>query len=157
MMHVTRLPIPQELRDPECMIGPKVWLVRRIRCLAPWLVRCQRPRGCCWPHEVNWRQAAAIAVHLVRQAHTAGIPDEDIGDFVMNHVHDEHEDLDARERTAIVLLGGLDVGIQLSAPGSVWLYGDGQHRVAAQLDQGVRETIVQRMELLDPVTGLPVT
>lgn len=157
VVKVTRLPIPRELRDPECMIGPKVWLVRRIRCLAPWLVRRQRPRGCCWHHEVNWRQAAAIAVHLVRQAHAAGISGEDIGDFVMDRVHEEHEDLDDREQTAIVLLVGLDAGIQLSEPGSAWLYGDGQHRVAAQLDQGVRETIVQRLELLDPVTGLPVT
>ncbi|MBB6347236.1 hypothetical protein FHU36_003781 [Nonomuraea muscovyensis] len=139
------------------MIGSKVWLVRRIRCLAPGLVRRQRPRDCCWHHKVNWRQAAAIAVHLVRQAHAAGIAGEDIGDFVMERVHDEHGDLDDRERTAIVLLVGLDAGIQLSEPGSAWLYGDGQHRVAAQLDQGVRETIVQRLELLDPVTGLPVT
>ncbi|MEU4332547.1 hypothetical protein [Nonomuraea dietziae] len=157
VVKVTRLPIPEELRDPACMIGPKVWVMRRIRRLAPWLVHGQRPRSCCWPHEVDWRQAAAIAVHLVHQAHMAGIPGEDIGEYVMDRVQDEHEDLDDRERTAILFLVGLDAGIQLSEPGSSWLYGDGQHRVAAQLDQGVRESIVQRVELLDPVTGRPVT
>jgi len=31
----------------------------------------------------------------------------------------------------------------------------GQHRVVAQLDQGVKQTIIQRLELLDPDTGQP--
>ncbi|MEV5576358.1 hypothetical protein AB0L06_40540 [Spirillospora sp. NPDC052269] len=32
----------------------------------------------------------------------------------------------------------------------------GQHRAAAQIDQGVRYTITQRLELLDPATGQPI-
>lgn len=62
VVKVARLPVPNEIRDPACMIGPKLWIRRRIRRLAPWLVPRQNPRGCCWHHQVNWRHAAAVAV-----------------------------------------------------------------------------------------------
>ncbi|WP_146104182.1 hypothetical protein [Nonomuraea solani] len=32
---VVRLPVPNEIREPDCMIGPKVWVRRRIRRLPP--------------------------------------------------------------------------------------------------------------------------
>ncbi|MEV3986917.1 hypothetical protein [Nonomuraea sp. NPDC049758] len=157
VVRVTSLPIPQELRDPPCMVGWKVRMTRRLRCLAPRFIPAQRPRECCWHHQVDWRLAADIAVDLVRRAHKAGVPGEDIGDYVMERVLDGHEDLPEREDNAIITLVGLGTGIELSDPDAPWLYQEGQHRVAAQLDQGVRETIVQRLELLDPVTGRPVT
>jgi hypothetical protein len=34
------------------------------------------------------------------------------------------------------------------------IYG-GRHRIQAMIDQGVRRTILLRLTLLDPVTGLP--
>jgi hypothetical protein len=43
VVKVVRLPVPNDIRDPACMIGPKVWLTRRIRRLASWLVPA-RPR-----------------------------------------------------------------------------------------------------------------
>jgi hypothetical protein len=102
----------------------------------------------------NWRQAAAIAVRLIREAQASGISGEQIGEYVMDAVRDDN--LGAREKTAILLLVGASAGIQLNdEPGDRW-YIDGQHRYAAQLDQGVRETIIQRLELLDPATGQPL-
>ncbi|MBB3724570.1 hypothetical protein [Nonomuraea dietziae] len=41
-------------------------------------------------------------------------------------------------------------------PNTGWRYYEGHHRVAAQLDQGVRQTVVQRWESFDPATGLPI-
>ncbi len=64
--------------------------------------------------------------------------------------------LDEREDLAIALLVGVSSGIQLSDDPDQRGYIDGQHRVAAQLDQGVKQTIIQRVELLDPDTGQPI-
>lgn len=67
------------------------------------------------------------------------------------------EGLDDREERAVVLLVGSGASILPNdEPNPGWLYHDGQHRVATQLDQGVPQTIVQRFELLDAATGLPV-
>ena len=65
VVKVVRLPVPNEIRAPDCMIGPKVWLRRRIRRLASSLVPRQTPRTCCWHHQVDWHQAAAAAIRLV--------------------------------------------------------------------------------------------
>jgi hypothetical protein len=65
------------------------------------------------------------------------------------------EGLDARQELAITLLVGVGIGIQLADESGHWWYIDGQHRVVAQLDQGVKQTIIQRLELLDPDTGQP--
>ncbi|WP_327581499.1 hypothetical protein OHA25_36710 [Nonomuraea sp. NBC_00507] len=31
VVKVVRLPVPNEIREPDCMIGPKAWARRRIR------------------------------------------------------------------------------------------------------------------------------
>jgi hypothetical protein len=157
---LARLPVPNELDDPACMTGPWVWVRRRLRRLVPWLVPAQKPRDCCWHHQVDWRTAAGIAVRLVRQAQAAGARSAQIGDYVTDAVLDAviNKELDDQTHLAIVLLVGAGAGIMPNDdPGAPWRYQDGQHRVAAQLDQGVRETIIQRFELLDPVTGRPIT
>jgi hypothetical protein len=90
---------------------------------------------------VDWRQAAEVAVRLVRQAQTTGV--QEIGDYVMNAAL--KEDLDERTKIAVEALVGAGAGIQLNDdPDDPWRYYEGQHRVAAQLDQGVRQTIIQR-------------
>ncbi|RVX40908.1 hypothetical protein EDD27_3350 [Nonomuraea polychroma] len=76
VVKVVRLPVPNEIREPDCMIGPKVWVRRRIRRLTPWLVPRQAPPARCWYHQVDWRQAAEAAMRLVRQAQAAGLPGE---------------------------------------------------------------------------------
>lgn len=153
---VARLPVLNELADPARMTGRWVWVRRRLRRRVPWLVPAQKPRDCCWHHRVDWRSAAGVAVRLVRQAQAAGIPGEQIGDYVMGALFDEG--LDDREERAVVLLVGSGAGILPNdEPNPGWLYHDGQHRVAAQLDQGVPQTIIQRFELLDAATGRPIT
>jgi hypothetical protein len=88
---------------------------------------------------VDWRQAAEVAIRLLGQAQSPGGIDQ--SEYVLNAVHDEG--LDDLTQTAIVLLAGFGAGIQLSDPDDPWRYHDGQHRVAAQLDQGVPRTIIQ--------------
>ncbi len=58
---------------------------------------------------------------------------------------------------AIDSLVGPGYAITLSDddPDDVW-YVEGRHRATAMLDAGVRETIVARLELLDPATGQPL-
>ncbi|WP_165958871.1 hypothetical protein [Actinomadura sp. KC345] len=151
VVKVARLPVPNEIRGPKCMIGPKVWVRRHLRRYLPWLVRRQVPRNCCWHHQIDWRIAAAAAIRLVREAQAAGLRGDDIDEFVMDRLADQ--DLGDQAESAVIALTCTGAGIQLAEPDAPWRYFEGQHRVAAQLDQGVRETIVQRLELLDPDTG----
>lgn len=155
VVDVARLPVPNELRDPDCMIGPWVWVRRRLRRRLPWLIPRQRPRECCRHHRIDWRQAAEVAVRLVRQAQAAGLSSTEIDKYVMDIVATD-EQIDRREELGIMFLVGAGVGIALADPEAGWRYQDGQHRVAAHLDQGVRQTIIQRLELLDPDTGKPL-
>lgn len=74
----------------------------------------------------------------------------DLGDAIHG------EGLDARTESAVHDLLYPGAGIELADPDATWRYQDGQHRVAAQLDQGIRQTIIQRVELLDPATGQPI-
>lgn len=142
VVDVARLALPTELGGPECMIGPWVWMRRRIRRLAPWLVPGQRPRGCCWHHQVDWGQAAGIAIRLVGQAQAAGIQQIELDDYFIDATHDEN--LDEQTQTAALLLVTTGTGIQPNNdPDDPTRYYDGQHRVAAHVDQGVRQTIVQ--------------
>lgn len=154
VVKVVRLPVPNEIREPDCMIGPKVWVRRRIRRLAPWLVPRQAPRACCWHHQVDWRQAAEAAIRLVRQAQAAGLHGERISDYTIERL--DEQGLGDREQDAVLALaytGGIEPNTE---PNAEWRYFEGQHRVAAQLDQGVRQTVVQRWEPFDPATGLPI-
>jgi hypothetical protein len=55
------------------------------------------------------------------------------------------------------LLVGTGAGIQPNNdPATPWRYIDGEHRVAAHFEQGVRRTVIQRFELLDLATGQPI-
>ncbi|MEU6718251.1 hypothetical protein ABZ897_42865 [Nonomuraea sp. NPDC046802] len=151
VVKVVRLPVPNEIREPPCMIGPKVWVGRRIRRLAPWLVPRQAPRACCWHHQVDWHQAAAAAIRLLREAQAAGLRGEGISDYVLGRL--DEQGLGDREQDAVLALGctgGIEPNTE---PDAKWRYYEGQHRVAAQLDQGVRETVVQRWVPLGPATG----
>jgi hypothetical protein len=103
---------------------------------------------------VNWRQAAPAAIRLVRQAQAAGLRGEGISDYVIDRL--DEQGLGDREQDAVLALactGGIEPNTE---PNAEWRYCDGQHRVAAQLDQRVRETIVQQWVSLDLVTGRPV-
>lgn len=154
VVDVAALPLPPDLDSPDCMTGIWVGARRRLRRRVPWLIPAQGPRYCCWHHQVNWRQAAAIAVRFLREAEASGASSEQVEEYVMDAVRSAG--VGVRERLAITLLVGASAGIQLGDdPDDPW-YIDGQHRVAAQLDQGVRQTIIQWLVLLDPATGQPV-
>jgi hypothetical protein len=150
VVRVSDLPIPNEMRGPTCMLGPGVWLRRRAQRRVAWLRRPLRPRDCCWHHQVNWPVAAEAAVRLVRRAHCAGLHDGDeIEAYILERLAGEA--LGELECDGLLALVGAGAGIELNDdPDPQWRYVEGQHRVAAQLDQGVRETVVQRLEQLDP-------
>src|SRR5690606_23969745 len=85
----------------------------------------------------------------------AGLDGVRIDDYVDEHVGAEGL-ADPEEDAVVVLLIGEGAGILLhDEPDFPFPYMDGRHRVAAQLDQGVAETVVQRFETLDPATGRP--
>jgi hypothetical protein len=154
VVDVAKLPLPRDLDDPDCMTGSWVSVRRRLCRVVPWVVPAQAPRDCSWHHQVDWHQAAATAICLVREAEADGAQSERIDEYVMDAVRGAG--LGGRERLAVTLLVGASAGIQNDDPDDPW-YIDGQHRVAAQLDQGVRQTIIQWLELLDPATGQPIT
>ena len=150
VVRVSDLPIPNEIRSPACMLGPGAWLRRRAQRHVAWLRRPLRPRDCCWHHQVNWPVAAEIAVRLGRRAQSAGLHDGDqIEEYILERLAGEA--LGELEHDGLLALVGDGAGIMLNDdPDPQWLYVEGQHRVAAHLDQGVRETVVQRLEQLDP-------
>jgi hypothetical protein len=102
---------------------------------------------------VNWPVAAEVAVRLVRQAHCPGLYDGDqIEAYIMERL--DGEALGELESDGLLALVDAGAGIQLNDdPDPQWRYVEGQHRVAAQLDQGVRETVVQQLEQLDAGSG----
>lgn len=135
---------------------PKVRARRRLRRRVPWLLPPQEPRDRCFYHSIDWRRAAEVAVRLVLQSQATGLQGTRIDDYVDEHVGTEKL-ADLEEKAVVVRLIGEAAGILLhDDPGFPTPYMDGRHRVAAQLDQGVAETVVQRFEVLDPTTGLPV-
>jgi hypothetical protein len=86
----------------------------------------------------------------------AGIDGKQICDYVTGAL--DGEGLDGRTKSAVWDLVYPSAGIMLNEdPATPWRYQDGQHRTAAQFDQGVRQTIIQRLEFLDPTTHRPIT
>ena len=131
-----RLPRPAPFRNPACMPPRRPWWHDALRQLAP----RHSPRPCCGAHNGDWHQASRAALTLVRQAQRDGIADNDIYDHVL-----------AQARAAGITgwqLGTVDrlvsptEAIQLETDeDSRRLLVNGQHKMRAMLDQGVRRTI----------------
>lgn len=87
-------------------------------------------------------------VWSARQA--AGLHSERISDYAIECL--DEQGLGGREQDpvhALACSGGIE-------PNTERCYYAGQHRVAAQLDQGVRQTGVQSWEPFGPAIGLPI-
>ena len=130
-------------RAEECMTGAGAWRRRVLRQLVP------RPVvGCdCWYHEGDWRAVSRLALRLLGEARRAGVVDRDFEDWALRHpaLHD----LTAWQADAFETL--LSDSIDVTRNG----YSNGNHRIRAMLDTGVRRTLVVSYRPLPPAAPAP--
>jgi|GEM_PF-7072281 hypothetical protein len=144
------LPTPEAPGRPACMTTPVPTWHRIYRQRVP----RRRPRGCCWYHGGDWHHVNATAIRLVHKAKTLGATGEDIGDHALNSaVADGITGWDLDAISSLLVIEPIRIDSD-DDPASQW-YDNGRHRIIAMLDAGVRHTILVRVELLDPATGLP--
>lgn len=89
--------------------------------------------NCCWYHRCDWRRAAPLAIDQLRIAHQSGEPAADAASAI--------EGMSLASTVQDAALSLLNDPIHVSTRG--WL-GNGQHRVRAMLDQGVRQAPATR-------------
>jgi hypothetical protein len=110
---------------------------------------------CCWYHQVDWHAANAAAIRLLRLGQQSGAEGEAFEDFVMDLVG--AEPLGEAEQEAVQSLLMTCEAIQIAEAddwgGDAPMFQNGRHRVTAMRDAKVRETVVARLDLLDPATG----
>lgn len=119
------------------------------------------PRTCCWYHQGSWDEASRVAVALTLAAQAEGVPAGVIEERVLDTA--DAQGISGWVRDAIetlfwspIRLGGdPDDPDNLNEDGTVRLF-EGRHRVTAMLDQGVRQTLIARLEYIDPATGRPL-
>lgn len=129
---VVRLPRPQLLDEPECMLGGKPWWRRLVRQLVP----RRACLDCCWYHRGDWHKVSKIAIRHVRAARRDGIASDDFHDHVWELA--AVEDMTDWEREALWSLLFDHIEVDRCAGD----YVNGPHRSQAMLDAGVRRTIV---------------
>lgn len=148
------LPVVDDLEHPECMVGP-----RRARRAVRRRVRRDGAATCCWYHAGDWNQAVRTALRHINQALHSGLSGEDLEEHVRRSL--DEQGVGGWLRQAVDSLVNTGEAIQVGDgqemdDGRPW-YINGRHRVTAMRDAGVRYTLTARLELLDPVTGAPIT
>lgn len=129
VLHAARLPRPRTVRAPGCMPAAGIpWGRRMARQLFP------RPvaQDCCWYHGGDWTLVASTALHLLGQARREGGDDDTIDDRLRGLVR--RTDLPAWEREALTTLVIDPIWMQFGGR----VFGNGNHRCQAMLEQGVR-------------------
>ncbi|MDT4995487.1 MAG: hypothetical protein QOH97_5379 [Actinoplanes sp.] len=147
IVDVARLPLPEELEHPTCMTGHLLpGIRRRVRQLTP------RPtaRDCCDYHRQDWALASETAIRLLARAKAEGIDGEPAGERVMELA--KAEGISKTDSDAVRCLVDTCDPLMLDDDGDIYA---GRHRIQAMIDQGVRRTVLLRLVLLDPTTGLP--
>lgn len=107
-------------------------------------------RDCCDYHGQDWVLASETAIRLLEQAKAEGIDGEPAGERVVELA--EAEGISETDADAVRCLVDTCDPLMLDDEGGI--YG-GRHRIQAMIDQGVRRTVLLRLVLLDPTTGLP--
>ena len=132
-------------RAEECMPGEGAWRRRVLRQLVP------RPVvGCdCWYHEGDWRAVSRLALRLLDEARRAGVADQDFEDWALRHP--AAQDLTAWQVDALETLLSPSLGIHVTRN----RYTNGNHRIRAMLDTGVRRTLVVSYRPLPPAAPAP--
>ncbi|THV42669.1 hypothetical protein [Glycomyces buryatensis] len=147
---VRRLPTPDELERPDCMVRGISGLRRAWRQRRP-----TGPKLCCWYHDGSWEDASQIAIGLVEEVTTAGHSGEDLIDAMRDAVRGRGLLGWTDKAVRSLLVGGEPICIGSTAD---WNNGEryyvgGRHRALAMMQQGVRRTVTMRLELLDSDTG----
>lgn len=132
-------------QEKDCMPSRGAWRRRLLRQLAPRpVLDCD-----CWYHEGDWHAVSRLAIRLHREARRAGVADRDFEDWVLSHP--AAEGLAEWQADALESLVSPAIGIDVTRSG----YTNGNHRIRAMLDTGVRRTLVFSYRLLPPAEPVP--
>jgi hypothetical protein len=130
---VLTLPKTTPFRQAEaCMADRGLWRRRLLRQLAPRSTQAD----CCWYHGGDWHVVSRLAVRLLGEARRAAVEDRDIGDWAMDNPAVLGLSDWQTEALASLLAPGIAIDVDRRG------YVNGNHRVRAMLDAGVRRTVV---------------
>ncbi|MGW3311477.1 hypothetical protein ACWDG9_33395 [Streptomyces sp. NPDC001073] len=142
-----RLAQPSPFRE-ECLSGGRPWWLRWVRMVFP----RHDERSCCWYHSGDWHRVNRLALDALSRARPEGVKAEDMARYADRYA--VAAGASAWERDALFTMYRSSDALQPS--GSRYLspdYINGQHRVQAMLDAGVRRTVVLRVEWPDSPAG----
>jgi|SRR5579884_1517290 len=138
---VLTLPKTTPFRQAEaCMADRGLWRRRLLRQLAPRSTQAD----CCWYHGGDWHVVSQLAVQLLGEARRAAVEDRDIRDWAMDNP--AALGLSDWQTEALASLLSPGIAIDVDRRG----YVNGNHRVRAMLDAGVRRTVVTSYRPLPP-------
>ena len=99
-------------------------------------------RDCCWHHRIDWHQASATAVGIVRRLRRERITDEDeMFDRAFDLALELDDDQGEAVRSLLTPGVGITVGRDDSNPRR-WHYQEGRKRTYTMLEAGVHRTVV---------------
>ncbi|MEU4154228.1 hypothetical protein [Streptomyces sp. NPDC026659] len=109
----------------------------RSRRLLRRILPTARTRTCCWYHGGNWHAVTRLAVTALDRARREVVPHDELADLVDRYA--QAEGTSEWQRQALESLFRPAVAVQPDGEGG---YINGQHRVQALMDAGVRRTVV---------------
>ncbi|MET8012831.1 hypothetical protein ABZU86_13705 [Streptomyces sp. NPDC005271] len=137
-MALWRLARPRPFRE-ECMSGGTPWWRRWTNRVFPQ----HGGRSCCWYHSGDWHRVNHMALAALSRAQHEGVKAECMGDYALEYA--AAAGASEWEQQVFRTLYCLGDAIQPSGDGYISNgFINGQHRVQAMLDAGVRRTVVLR-------------
>ncbi|MFD9114841.1 hypothetical protein [Streptomyces bottropensis] len=138
-MALWRLARPRPFRE-ECLSGGRSWWRR-------WTNRVFRQHGgrsCCWYHSGDWHRVNGMALAALSRAQHEGVKPEDMAQYVREFA--AAAGASEWEQSVLWTLYCPSEAIQPSGDGYLSTgFINGQHRVQAMRDAGVRRTVVLRL------------
>ncbi|MEV6503400.1 hypothetical protein [Streptomyces prunicolor] len=134
-----RLAQPSPFRK-KCLSGGRPWWLRWVRLAFP----RHDERSCCWYHSGDWHRVNCLALDALSRARHEGVTAKDMARYADKYA--VAAGASDWEREALFSVFRRSDALQPS--GSRYLsrgYINGQHRVQAMLDAGVRRTVVLRV------------
>lgn len=133
-----RMARPRPFRE-ECLSGGRPWWRRWANLVFPQ----HGGRSCCWHHRGDWHRVNQTALAALSRAQAEGVKAQDMAYYV----HEYAVAAGASEWEQEVLRTLYSLGDSIQPSGDGYLINgfiNGQHRVQAMLDAGVRRTVVLR-------------
>ncbi|MGW6796795.1 hypothetical protein [Streptomyces chartreusis] len=133
-----RLARPHPFRE-KCMSGGTPWW-------RPWAKRVfpeHGERSCCWYHSGDWHRVNRMALDALSRAQQEGVTAEDMANYASEYA--VAVGASQWEKEVLRTLYSIADAIQPSGDGYISNgFINGQHRVQAMVDAGVRRTVVLR-------------